>query len=55
MSLCQFLFHWLKGNKSVLAGNLTEDITCPENTELHESSPCLAVDGQALVVALAKA
>jgi len=40
------------GNKFVLADKLTESITCPDNIELHESSSCLIVDGQVLVVAL---
>ena len=42
------------GNKSVLAEKLTEDIVCPEAIELHDSSSCLIIDGQALVVALGK-
>lgn len=42
------------GNKSVLADKLTEDIVCPEAIELHHSSSCLIIDGQALVVALGK-
>ena len=42
------------GNKSVLADKLTEDIVCPEAIELHDSSSCLIIDGQALVVALGK-
>ena len=42
------------GNKSVLADKLTEDIACPDAIELHHSSSCLIIDGQALVVALGK-
>jgi len=42
------------GNKFVLADKLTESITCPDDIELHESSSCLTVDGQVLVVALGK-
>ena len=42
------------GNKFVLADKLTESITCPDDIELHESSSCLIVDGQVLVVALGK-
>lgn len=41
------------GNKSVLADRLTEDIVCPEEIE-DDSSSCLIIDGQALVVALGK-
>jgi len=37
-----------------LADKLTESITCPDDIELHESSSCLSVDGQVLVVALGK-
>lgn len=42
------------GNKSILADKLTEDIVCPEAIEVHDSSSCLIIDGQALVVALGK-
>ena len=42
------------GTKSVLVDKLTEDVICPSTIELHESSSCLIVDGQALVVALGK-
>ena len=42
------------GNKSVLADKLTEYIVCPEAIELHDSSSCLIIVGQAMVVALGK-
>ena len=42
------------GNKSVLLEKLTEDITCPEAIELHNTSSCLIIDGQALVVSLGR-
>ena len=41
------------GNKSLLAGILTEGIDCPKNIDLHESS-CLIIDGQALVNEIGK-
>ena len=42
------------GNKSLRADKLTEDIVHPEAIEVHDSSSCLIIDGQALVVALGK-
>ena len=39
------------GNKSVLVNKLTQDIVCPEATDM---SSCLIIDGQALVVAVGK-
>ena len=42
------------GNKSILADVLTEGIECPEVIKLHDTSSCLIIDGQALVVALGK-
>jgi len=42
------------GNKSVLVEKLTKDITCPEAIELHDTSSCLIIDGQALVVSLGR-
>ena len=41
------------GNKSLLAGILTEGIDCPKIIDLHESS-CLIIDGQALVHEIGK-
>ena len=38
------------GNNPVLVDVITEGISCPEYTELHETSSCLVIDGQALVV-----
>ena len=40
------------GNKFVLADKLIKDIVRPEAIELHDSSSCFIIDGQALVVAL---
>ena len=42
------------GNKAILADVITEDIECPEKIQLHKTSSCLIIDGQALVVALGK-
>ena len=42
------------GNKSVLADVITEGITCPETIEVDETSSCLIIDCQALLVALGK-
>ena len=42
------------GNKSELANVVTGDIDCPETIQLHATSSFLMIDGQALVVALAK-
>jgi hypothetical protein len=42
------------GNKSVLADILTEHVVCPDEIELHDTSSCLIIDGQALVVSLGK-
>ena len=42
------------GNKSVLVEKLTKDITCPEAIKLHDTSCCLIIDGQALVVSLGR-
>jgi len=42
------------GNKSILAHVITEGIDCPEIINLHDTSSCLIIDGQALVVALGK-
>ena len=42
------------GNNSDLAVILTNGINCPESIKLHETSSCLFIDGQALVVALEK-
>ena len=39
-------------NKSVLADILTEHVVCPDEIELHDTSSCLIIDGQALVVSL---
>jgi len=42
------------GNKSLLANVITEDIDCPETIQIHDTSTCLIIDGQALVGALGK-
>ena len=42
------------GNKSALANVITERINCHEAIERHETSSCLMIDRQALVVALGK-
>ena len=42
------------GNKALLAEVMTEGIDCPETIQLHDTSSCLIIDGQALVVALGK-
>ena len=42
------------GNKSILAGVITEGIDCPKLSSFHDTSSCLITDGQALVVALGK-
>ena len=42
------------GNKSMLAGILTEGIVCPETIDLHAESACLIIDGQALVNEIGK-
>ncbi|KAJ8868589.1 hypothetical protein PR048_030127 [Dryococelus australis] len=42
------------GNKYILTDLITEGISCPETIQLHETSSCLIIDGQALVVALGK-
>ena len=42
------------GNKSVLVDMVTKHIVYPEAIELHESSSCLIIDGQALMDALEK-
>ncbi len=34
---------------------ITENVVSPETIELHDSSSCLVIDGQALVVTLGKA
>ena len=52
MSSLRFLYHL--PNKSLLADELTKDVTCPESLDLQDSSSCLIIDGQALVVALGK-
>jgi len=54
ISLAEMNGTFRTGNKSLLADKLTEGITCPEDIELHESSSCLTVDGQTLVVAVRK-
>ena len=42
------------GNKSMLAGTLTEDIICPKTIDLHAESSCPIIDGQALVNEIGK-
>jgi hypothetical protein len=42
------------GNKSVLPDILTEHVVRPDEIELHDTSSCLIIDGQALVVSLEK-
>ena len=42
------------GNKSALVDMLTEHVVCPDEIELNDSSSCLIIDGQALVVSLGK-
>lgn len=54
VSLVEINGNLRSGNKAVLADVITEGIECPEGIELHDTSSCLIIDGQALVVALGK-
>ena len=42
------------GNKSILEDVLIQDTDCPDRIQLHDTSSCLIIDGQALLVALGK-
>ena len=42
------------GNKAILAEVLTKDVMCPTELVITESTSCLLIDGQGLIVALGK-